>query len=800
MITIRFLREPLRNFCYSEPQIKCKKNHEKKFHNKIYLLITFFFIALSLIAQDLTKENQNKSSKITVQAQNDVNKSAGISGKCNFNSVNPKVAEVISEINKDSIYNTINQLCSFGTRSVYAGNRREVAAWTVAKFISFGYSDVAIDSFRIINKYTPYDSIWEYNVSAKLPGTSSASEVYLVTSHPDTYTANTDPRLLAPGANDDGSGMAGMIEIARVLKKADLHPFATIRFSTLSSEEIHMEGASHYVIDAIRNNENIRLMLSMDMIAYTNSLSYPVGVYQVKYNPSYWSGDLIKQSIQTYSSSSLVPDLGLHYGGNEIPFLENGFCVGNIIQTDFNNRIHTIHDSVQYLNLDMCRDVTVAFCAALLNENYVPVPYNVTAQADKERIGIFWQGRKNATIQGYNIYRSNSGDSGFMRINTSIFTDTMFYDYAASPGINYYYRISSVNTDNFESTLSNPVNSFRMTLDKELLVIKDAKGTIYDPADSLVIGYYKNVFQGMTYDFTDASDTGMLDPGILGHYKRVVWLSSNIYQLQSASAFIENRSGVLSYLKNNGNLLLVCPQPTYLIASNTTFIKDFLPGEDIYNIFKIKKVNRVLNAMFSGAVPASTGYDSICVDPAKAFTGFPLHIKNVETIEASPRANIIYLFDTKYDTTTTYGKMKGKPIGLEYLGTDYKIVILSCPLYYMDSLQARTFVQHVITNKFPPSAGFDEKSVDSGKLIVYQNYPNPVIEKTTIPYYISGKSRVSFELINYLGEKVQYIQKQKEESGYNNFKIRCSGYTGGLYLGVIRAGKKTATIRIVVVR
>jgi hypothetical protein len=155
--------------------------------------------------------------------------------------------------------------------------------------------------------------------------------------------------------------------------------------------------------------------------------------------------------------------------------------------------------------MDMCREVTQANCAAVLNEHYVPVPYNITAHPDKDKIGISWSGRMNGTMAGFNIYRSNSLDTGFVIINPSVFSDTVFQDLTASPGVNYFYRITSVNKDNFESTGSNSVSCFRMSLDRELLVIKDAKGNTDDPADSLVIDYYKRIFRDFTYDFIDAS-------------------------------------------------------------------------------------------------------------------------------------------------------------------------------------------------------------------------------------------------------------------------------------------------------
>jgi hypothetical protein len=713
----------------------------------------------------------------------------------NTAAANPKITEVISEINKDSIYQTILQLCSFGTRSVYADNRRAVAEWTVGKFQSFGYVNVAIDSFKIINKYPPIDSIWQYNVSADLPGSSSANEVYLFGCHPDAANQTSDQRILAPGADDDASGMAGMLEIARVLKKVNFQPFATIRFTTLSSEEVLLFGAKHYVNKALQNKENIRVMFSMDMIAYTNSGTFPVSVYQVKHQRTFWTGDLIMQCIQSYVN--LLPEIGDIFAGNERPFIDNGFNIGTIFEKDYNGRIHTDNDSIQYLNMDMCREVTRAYCAAVLNEHYVPVPYNLTTHSDKDRIKVLWSGRKNATMAGFNIYRSIYDDSTFIKINPSIVSDTVFEDLTASLGTNYFYKITSVNKDNFESTTSNSVSGYRMSLDRELLVIKDAKGNTGDPADSLVIDYYKRIFRDFTYDFIDASTDTNFNPGILGHYKRVAWLSSNLYQNKLNSAFLKNQNEVFTYLKNQGNLLLSCPQPSALLASNSEYNKIFSQLDEIYGLFKIKEAHRMFNALFCGAYPVVTGYDSIYVDPLKSLSNNPLHIKNIETLVPAQAGAVIYRFDSKFDTSTSLGMMKGKPVGIEYLGQDYKVVVLSLPLYFMDSIQAKNLVEFIITKKFPTQTGVDDRLFDPNDIFLFQNYPNPVINHATFPYYLPHKADVSFEVITLLGKKVIML-KQEKVMGNSSFTININGLPDGIYFGVLRSENRQRTIRFLV--
>jgi len=55
----------------------------------------------------------------------------------------------IAQINADSLQSYMQDLENFGTRFLLANNRRDVALWIKDKFISFGYSDVRLDSFQL---------------------------------------------------------------------------------------------------------------------------------------------------------------------------------------------------------------------------------------------------------------------------------------------------------------------------------------------------------------------------------------------------------------------------------------------------------------------------------------------------------------------------------------------------------------------------------------------------------------------------------------------------------------------------
>ena len=105
------------------------------------------------------------------------------------------------------------------------------------------------------------------NIVATLRGTqpASASRVYVVSGHYDSRcTGPIDFKCDAPGADDDGSGVAAMMEMARVMSQ---HSFdATIKFITVPGEEEDLYGSAHFAKVAKQQHMDIEGMLNNDII------------------------------------------------------------------------------------------------------------------------------------------------------------------------------------------------------------------------------------------------------------------------------------------------------------------------------------------------------------------------------------------------------------------------------------------------------------------------------------------------------------------------------------------------------
>lgn len=145
------------------------------------------------------------------------------------------------------------------------------------------------------------------NVDAEIPGESGAQEIVIIGAHLDSIATNAPKDKpngsLAPGADDDASGVAGVLAAARALKRlvdaAGRKPSRTIRFVLFNAEEKWVKGSWHYAEDLCRRGNSVRAMLQMDMIGYVRSYEAP---RQLEVHASgqgdYWDKDpsIIKES------------------------------------------------------------------------------------------------------------------------------------------------------------------------------------------------------------------------------------------------------------------------------------------------------------------------------------------------------------------------------------------------------------------------------------------------------------------------------------------------------------------------
>lgn len=172
----------------------------------------------------------------------------------------PAIAHVLQQISIQQIQHTIETLVSFRTRSTLSSMERDLptgqgvsaaADWIESELKRYsadcgGCLEVRRDTFTESPQSRTPQPTTITNVYAILRGSdpSQAKRVYLVTGHYDSRDSDIlDDHGLAPGANDDASGVAVSLECARVLSK--IKPPATIVFAAVAGEEQGLNGSRH---------------------------------------------------------------------------------------------------------------------------------------------------------------------------------------------------------------------------------------------------------------------------------------------------------------------------------------------------------------------------------------------------------------------------------------------------------------------------------------------------------------------------------------------------------------------------
>ena len=196
---------------------------------------------------------------------------------------NTDIAQMVEEINPDSLKSYISTLVDFGTRSTISDSRNKKKGigaarnWVVYKFNEFAkHSDGRLVSYLDTVTYKPDGKRVDIPISlgnavAVLKGTDKNDKrIFIISGHLDSRVSDIMNRKSnAPGANDDGSGVAAVLETARIMSK---HSFpATIIFVALSGEEQGLLGSTFMAEKAKRENWQIEAVLNNDIIGSNNS-------------------------------------------------------------------------------------------------------------------------------------------------------------------------------------------------------------------------------------------------------------------------------------------------------------------------------------------------------------------------------------------------------------------------------------------------------------------------------------------------------------------------------------------------
>jgi len=187
--------------------------------------------------------------------------------------------DLLSQIDPNRIQATIEQLITFGTRHTQSSQTDPVrgigaaTAWVTQQMQAIaenanGNMTVQQQSFvqqPVPNRITAPTTIT--NCITTLQGNAKPQRFYVVTGHLDSRVTNLlDSTSDAPGADDDGSGVACVLELARVFANSDQEFPGTIIFATVSGEEEGLFGSTFMAQQMAAAGSDVQGMFSNDII------------------------------------------------------------------------------------------------------------------------------------------------------------------------------------------------------------------------------------------------------------------------------------------------------------------------------------------------------------------------------------------------------------------------------------------------------------------------------------------------------------------------------------------------------
>jgi hypothetical protein len=269
------------------------------------------------------------------------------------NSSNPVIQNIVGNVNIDSLMVYVKQLsgvvsvnvdgksAAITTRTAGTVGHTTARLFLTEKLKSYGL-DVQIQSFTGIGT--------GYNILAVQKGTKYPGKKYILCAHYDSYSTSA----ISPGADDNGSGVAAVIEAARIISK--YKPQYTIVYALWDQEEPGLYGSIYYANNSAAKKDSIIGVINMDMIGYDGNNDKKCWVQAGDDDFSKSMADEIINNNNIYkiglNPATVIP---AQAESDQKSFINAGFsavCIDEDFWSDYDLQLHTGNDIINYFSSD----------------------------------------------------------------------------------------------------------------------------------------------------------------------------------------------------------------------------------------------------------------------------------------------------------------------------------------------------------------------------------------------------------------------------------------------------------------
>jgi len=370
------------------------------------------------------------------------------------------IQTIINETNIDSLIYFVEEL-SGEVSTIIGGSPYTIVSrnkYQPSNDKAADYLKQKLDSYGLVT----YDQVFSgtgRNVYGVQLGSLYPNKKYIICAHYDDMPSGTT----APGADDNASGTAAVIEAARILSQYSSE--YTLIYAFWDEEEQGLVGSSYYAQQAAIAGDSIIGAINMDMIAYDSDNDSAGEIHIRNYANSASLKDQMVgvNTLYNIGVNTVIENPGTT-ASDQASFWNNGYGALLLIEEyyggDFNAYYHTVNDLIThfnqpyYLKMSQLSIATVATLAEM--SDIVPVEMlTFTASVNSSDVRLLWSTASELNNRGFEIERSVNDQNDFTTIGfvdgKGNSTEINYYSFIDEPqlsGVNeIYYRLKQVDFD-----------------------------------------------------------------------------------------------------------------------------------------------------------------------------------------------------------------------------------------------------------------------------------------------------------------------------------------------------------------
>ena len=327
-------------------------------------------------------------------------------------SQNYQILEMLQQVDENQIQNDIQHLSSYINRRADAIHIYNVKDWLVSQYENMDVDSIYLHDFEVISCWdtVPKPFTTAPNVLAYKRGKTYPDEFIICGAHYDSYVSahgdfNPDT-IVSPGADDNASGVAGILSTARILSNYDFE--RSIVFANWNAEEFGLCGSNQFAKQCRKDSLDIVAYFNLDMTGYLNP-GDDIHIHLLYTNCDSLLGDFVTQVGNTYLPDVDISRHWLAHGDTDYSsFNRNGYQAISPSEDVLylSPYIHSANDIIglSVNSFEQCAAFTklnlacVAHAAGLIPESIDEID---PADIEVERYDVF-------DILGHHIYTEKS--------------------------------------------------------------------------------------------------------------------------------------------------------------------------------------------------------------------------------------------------------------------------------------------------------------------------------------------------------------------------------------------------------